>query len=154
MGMSRLTRDGTAESVSRDQILRRERGQGNIHFPCSANHVQDWQTYPVDSYFCYKCDHTYIYTYIHTCTSYSVWKYRLYKQATVHGVYRLYIQATVYRLCIQATLYRVYLLYKQATVYLYRLYIQATVYEYRLYIQATVSCNIIPWRERRRRGTS
>ena len=31
--MSRLTRDGTAEPVSRDQILRRERGQGNIHFP-------------------------------------------------------------------------------------------------------------------------
>ena len=31
--MSRLTRDGTAESVSRDQILRRERGQGNSHFP-------------------------------------------------------------------------------------------------------------------------
>ena len=27
-----LTRDGTAEPVSRDQILRRERGQGNIHF--------------------------------------------------------------------------------------------------------------------------
>ena len=31
--MSRLTRDGTAEPVSRDQILRRERGQGNINFP-------------------------------------------------------------------------------------------------------------------------
>ena len=31
--MSRLTRDGTAEPVSRDLILRRERGQGNIHFP-------------------------------------------------------------------------------------------------------------------------
>ena len=31
--MSRLTRDATAELVSRDQILRRERGQGNIHFP-------------------------------------------------------------------------------------------------------------------------
>ena len=29
MKMSRLTRDGTAEPVSRDQILRRERGQGN-----------------------------------------------------------------------------------------------------------------------------
>ena len=28
--------------VSRDQILRRERGQGNIHFPCSADHEQDW----------------------------------------------------------------------------------------------------------------
>ena len=36
-----------------DQILRRERGQGNIHFPCSADHVQDWQPYPVDPYSCY-----------------------------------------------------------------------------------------------------
>ena len=33
MEMSRLTRDGTAEPVSRDQILRHERGQVNIHFP-------------------------------------------------------------------------------------------------------------------------
>ena len=41
--MSRLARDGTAEPVSRDQILRRERGQGNIHFFCSADHEQDWQ---------------------------------------------------------------------------------------------------------------
>ena len=31
--MSRLTRDGTAEPVSRDQILRRERGQGKNSFP-------------------------------------------------------------------------------------------------------------------------
>ena len=31
--MSRLTRDGTAEPVSRDQILRRERGQVNVFFP-------------------------------------------------------------------------------------------------------------------------
>ena len=64
--MSRLTRDGTAEPVSRDQILRHERGQGNIHFSCSADHVQDWQPYMVDPCFCYMCDHTYIYTYIHT----------------------------------------------------------------------------------------
>ena len=48
--MSRLTRDGTAESVSRDQFLRHARGQGNIHFPCSADHEQDWQPYPVDPY--------------------------------------------------------------------------------------------------------
>ena len=48
--MSRLTRDGTAEPVSRDQILRRERGQGNIIFPCSVDHEQDWQPYPVDTY--------------------------------------------------------------------------------------------------------
>ena len=53
--MSRLTRDGTAEPVSRDQILRRECGQGNnINFPCSADHEQDWQPYPVDPYSCYN----------------------------------------------------------------------------------------------------
>ena len=62
MEMSRLTRDGSAEPVSRDQILRRERGQGNIHFPCSADHEQDWQPYPVDPYSCYMCDHNYIHT--------------------------------------------------------------------------------------------
>ena len=56
--MSRLTRDGTAEFVSRDKILRRERGQGNIDFPCLADHEQDWQPYPVDTYSCYMCDHT------------------------------------------------------------------------------------------------
>ena len=56
MEMNRLTRDWTAEPVSRDQILRREqRGQRNIHFPCSADHEQDWQPYPVDPYSCYIC---------------------------------------------------------------------------------------------------
>ena len=58
--MSRLTRDGTAEPVLRDQILRRERGQGNIHFPCSADHEQDWQPYPVDPFYAICDDHTYI----------------------------------------------------------------------------------------------
>ena len=33
MEMSRLTRDWTAETVSRDQILRHARGRGNIIFP-------------------------------------------------------------------------------------------------------------------------
>ena len=61
--MSRLTWDGTAEPVSRNQNIRREWGQGNIHFPCSADHEQDWQPRPVDS--CYCCTvcviiHTYI----------------------------------------------------------------------------------------------
>ena len=60
--MSRLTRDGTAEPVSRDQILRHARGQGNIHFPCSADHEQDWQPYPVDPYSAIWDDHTYIHT--------------------------------------------------------------------------------------------
>ena len=43
--MSTLTRDGTAEPVSRDQIL---------------NHEQDWQPYPVDPYSAICDDHTYI----------------------------------------------------------------------------------------------
>ena len=62
--MSRLTRDGTAEPVSRDQILRHARGQGNVHFPSSADHEQDWQPYPVDPYSAICDDHTYIHTYI------------------------------------------------------------------------------------------
>ena len=64
--MNRLTRDGTAEPVSRDQILRHARGQGNVHFPCSADHEQDWQpSYPVDPYPAICDDHTYIHnTYI------------------------------------------------------------------------------------------
>ena len=66
MGMSRLKRAGTAEPASRDQILRRERVQGNIHFPCSADHEQDWQPYPVDPYSCYMCDHAYTF-----CTGFS-----------------------------------------------------------------------------------
>ena len=60
MEMSRLTRDGTAETVSRDQILRRERGQGSIHFPRSADHEQDRQPYPVDPSLAVCDDHTYI----------------------------------------------------------------------------------------------
>ena len=61
MEMSRLSRDGTAEPVSRDQILRHARGQGNINFPCSADHEQDWQPYPVDPYSAVCDDHTYQY---------------------------------------------------------------------------------------------
>ena len=58
MEMSKLARDGTAEPVSPDQILSRERGQEKNHVPCSTDHEQDWQPYPVDPYSCYTCDHT------------------------------------------------------------------------------------------------
>ena len=51
--MGRQTRGGTAEHVSRDKILMRERGQGNIHFLCAADHEQHWHLYPVDPYSCY-----------------------------------------------------------------------------------------------------
>ena len=43
-------RDGTAELVSRDQILRRETGTGKYIFSCSAHHEQDWQPYSIDLY--------------------------------------------------------------------------------------------------------
>ena len=59
-------RDETAEPVSRDQILWHARGQGNVHLPCSADHEQDWQPYPVDPYSAICDDHTYIHTYIHS----------------------------------------------------------------------------------------
>ena len=69
--MSRLTWVGTAEPVSRDQIFRRERGQGNIiryyYSLFSSPRAADWQPYPVDPYFCYMCGHTYIQTSI-LCT--------------------------------------------------------------------------------------
>ena len=58
--MNRLTRDGTAEPVSQDQILRHARGQGNVYFPSSADHEQDWQPYPVDPYSAVCDDHTYV----------------------------------------------------------------------------------------------
>ena len=63
--MNRLTRDGIAEPVSRDQILRHVRGQGNVYFPCSADHEQDWQPYPVDPYSDICDDHAYTHTYLY-----------------------------------------------------------------------------------------
>ena len=54
-------RDGTAESVSRHQILWREQGQGIVYFPSSSDRGQDRQPYPVDPYSA-TCDdriHTY-----------------------------------------------------------------------------------------------
>ena len=62
--MSRLARDGTAEPVSRDQILIGTHGdKGILIFPvCSADHEeQDWQLYPVDPCSAICDDHTYIY---------------------------------------------------------------------------------------------
>ena len=61
--MRKLTRDGMAEPVSRDQSLRRARGLGNIIVPCSADHEYDWQPYPVDPNSAICDNHTY--TYIH-----------------------------------------------------------------------------------------
>ena len=56
--MGKVTRDGTAEPVSRDQILRREQGQEKKHFSCLADHEQDWQPYRIDSYSAIGDGHT------------------------------------------------------------------------------------------------
>ena len=40
--MSRLTRDGTVELVSRDQILRGEWEQGNINVLCPSDDEENW----------------------------------------------------------------------------------------------------------------
>ena len=94
--MSRLTRDGTAEPVSRDQVLRRERGQGNIHFPCSADHEHDWQPYPVDPYSAICDDHTYIHTYCRTRAPNLVW---LDGTIIVYYYYPLTMVSSVWWLC-------------------------------------------------------
>ena len=66
--MARLKRDGIAEPIPRDQILRRERAQGNINFPCSADRGQDWQPYPLIHTLLYVMTiHTYILKLIMLC---------------------------------------------------------------------------------------
>ena len=54
--MSSLTRDGSAEPVSRYQILRREQGQGNNMFilPVQLATSRIWQTHYY-SYYCIEC---------------------------------------------------------------------------------------------------
>ena len=64
--MSRLTRDGTAEPVSRDQILRHARGQGNIIFPVQLTTSRIGNLTRLNHTLLHVCDdHTYIHTY--TC---------------------------------------------------------------------------------------
>ena len=54
MEMTRLTRDGTAEPVSRNQILTGAKADKEMSiFLALAHHVQDWQPYPVDPFSCY-----------------------------------------------------------------------------------------------------
>ena len=69
MEMSRLTRDGAAEPVSRDQILRHARGQGNIIFlvqltPSRIGNL----TRLIHTLLHVMTIHTYIHTYIRLIT--------------------------------------------------------------------------------------
>ena len=64
--MNRLTRDGTAEPVSRDQILRHARGQGNIIFPVQLTTSRIGNlTRLIHALLYVMTIHTYIHTYIH-----------------------------------------------------------------------------------------
>ena len=64
--MSRLTREGAAESVSRDQILRHAREQGNIIFPVQLTTSRIGNlTRLIHTLLYVMTIHTYIHTYIH-----------------------------------------------------------------------------------------
>ena len=106
MEMSKLTRDGTAEPVSRDQILRRERGQRIIHFPCSAaDHEQDWQPCPV-----VRTIHTNIVLHTHTAVVTHTYIYAYYT-TTVNRA-RMYISS-------RKQIYLVYKSIQTAVLYQY-----------------------------------
>ena len=49
--------DGTAEPVSRHQFSGGN-GDRNIHFPCTADHEQDFKLYSADPYSAISDDHT------------------------------------------------------------------------------------------------
>ena len=68
--MSRLTRDGTAEPVSRDQILRHARGQGMFIFPVQLTTSRIGNlTRLIHTLLYVMTIHTYIH--IHTHTQYT-----------------------------------------------------------------------------------
>ena len=59
----------------------------NIHFPCSTNHEQDWQPYPVDPYSCYStCDE---HTYRHTYCTYSFVNQSTYEVLVLYQAYSI-----------------------------------------------------------------
>ena len=86
--MSRLTRDGTAEPISRDQILRHARGQGNIIFPVQLTTSRIGNlTRLIHTLLYVMTIHTiYIHTYIHTVVMLLV----IGKENTLHFTTSLY----------------------------------------------------------------
>ena len=65
--MTRLTRDGTAEPVSRDQILRRERDREVFIFPVQLTTSRIGNLTRLIHTLLYAMTiHAYIHTYIHT----------------------------------------------------------------------------------------
>ena len=46
-------------NLTRETKLSGAKGDRKFRFPCSADHEQDWQTYPVDAESAESYDHTY-----------------------------------------------------------------------------------------------
>ena len=69
-----MKRDGTAESVTQGQMVRRERGQRKKHFHSLAGDGQDWQLYRFNPHSAERADNAYInttyiqYIHIYICT--------------------------------------------------------------------------------------
>ena len=80
--MNRLTRDGTAEPVSRDQISGMHGDRGMFIFPVqlTTSRIIGNLTYPVDPYSCYMCDH-YVCMVTHIAR---VWINRVYRVTQLH----------------------------------------------------------------------
>ena len=64
-------RDGRTRFARPNSPAYCKRGQGYVDFPCSADHEQDWQPYPVDLYSTICDEHLYIANYYFTkyCTA-------------------------------------------------------------------------------------
>ena len=60
---------GRNGGVLRGQILRRERGQGNINVSCSGDHEQDWQPHPIDPYSALRDYHMHLHIHQHCIVS-------------------------------------------------------------------------------------
>ena len=50
--------------TSQERTRGQEKMQEKMHFSCSADHVQDWQPYPVDPYCGKSSGRTYIHTFV------------------------------------------------------------------------------------------
>ena len=102
--MIRLTRDGTAEPVSRDQILRHARGQGNIIFPVQLTTSRIGNLTRLIHTLLYVMT---IHTYIHTVKTYEFTFIQNLKTAISNRIKSIYLThlkspslvASDYRIC-------------------------------------------------------
>ena len=71
---------------SRETKFSGANGEGNINIPCSADHEQDWQPYPVDAQ-SPVCDDAYIHT-LHIRVYKCFWFKRCHVAVSISAQYR------------------------------------------------------------------